>query len=45
MTLTKSPELSSFPRERGHDSVEALQAHRVRAGQQLRGVLTPIVHA
>ena len=40
-----APELARVPGEGGHDPVEALEAHRVRAVQQLRGVLAAIVHA
>ena len=39
------PELPGVPREGGDDAVEALQADRVRAVQQLWGVLAAIVHA
>ena len=39
------PELPGVPRERGDDAVEALQADRVRAVQQLWSVLAAIVHA
>ena len=39
------PELPGVPREGGDDAVEALQADRVRAMQQLWGVLAAIVHA
>ena len=40
-----SPELAGVPGECGDDAVEALQANRVRAVQQLRRVLPAIVHA
>ena len=40
-----SPELAGVSGECGDDAVEALQADRVRAVEQLRRVLPAIVHA
>ena len=40
-----TPELAGVPGEGGHDSIQALQADGVGAGEELRSVLAAIVHA